>query len=171
MLRQSQQAQLQATAITEVLALSRPTSIGGFQLSPSEIAIVLGARSLADMLVPVPLYGVLGPRLGPRTIARIFSSLMPVVNLFYLALSRYSKRNPNHMQTFEAVGFISIFEVMSQPAYSAIMEIIASRAPTRAHLSRANTAAEFVGNAGHGLGTYSFQLVLELYGANKLIGF
>lgn len=134
--------------------MSRPTLIGGFGLSSAEIAIILGMRSLASVLIPVPLYSLLGPHLGPQLCSKMGSFLMPLIYLLYFALARIVKQGLDHTHTFAAIGGIQVFGLLSQLAYMSVAQMVASRAPTRAYLSRANTAAEFVANAGHGLGTF-----------------
>lgn len=102
--------------------------------------------------VSTSIYSRTAPSLGAERVAKLSSILMPVYYGAYFVLARLARQTLTHGQILAGIGIISILVPFHTPTGMALGQIVANRAPRKAHLSRANTAAELSANAGHGLG-------------------
>lgn len=84
--------------------------------------------------------------------AKISGFLAPVSHLSYFGLARLAKAGLSHTQILWGVAGVTMLVPLYCPVYMTVAQLVASRAPTKAHLSKANTAAELAANAGHGIG-------------------
>lgn len=122
----------------EVLFFYAPVEIGGLALSGKEAAFIWSLRPLAITPINLVLYPILERRWGARRILRRLIGGLPMIFLVYFVLAILLGQGiieDKRAILGVLVSAVLIFAIMS-PSSGACYQILSSRAPSRAYLTR-----------------------------------
>lgn len=142
--------------VAEVLFLSSPTSVGGLALTPQEMALLYSVRPILSNIFNVATYPPLARRYSTESIFK--HSVSFIFTSYYLGYfilgytASYPSLKLDHSSIISVLFGLAILNAINGCSGTACGQTLASRSPSRAYLSKLNTASEYMANTGHGLG-------------------
>lgn len=143
------------SVVAEVLFLSSPTSVGGLDFGPRDMAILYAVRPIMSSIINILVYPSLARRYTTVSIFRWGVTLNNTTFYgSYFVFGLYTAtHNLSHGLKMFILFVLSIPLGINGSTSTACTQALSLRAPSKAYLARILTAQEYVANTGHGLGS------------------